>query len=60
VATERIEVGHGVHNRAYLQTKKVAMGHLLETVEAPSGVEAGMGGGLEMEGDVVRDVEEGR
>ena len=35
VGTERIEVGHGVHNRAYLVTKKVAMGHLLETVEAP-------------------------
>ncbi len=38
VGTERLEVGHGAHNRAYLQTKKVAMGHLLETVEAPSGV----------------------
>lgn len=44
VGTERIEVGHGVHNRAYLVTKKVAMGHLLETVEAP----------------VVSDEEEGR
>ncbi|WP_435739041.1 3,4-dihydroxy-2-butanone-4-phosphate synthase [Cellulosimicrobium sp. PMB13] len=36
-ATERIEVGHGEHNRAYLVTKKVAMGHLLETIEAPGG-----------------------
>jgi 3,4-dihydroxy 2-butanone 4-phosphate synthase/GTP cyclohydrolase II len=35
VGTERIEVGHGEHNRAYLVTKKVAMGHLLETVEVP-------------------------
>ncbi|MBD8077849.1 3,4-dihydroxy-2-butanone-4-phosphate synthase [Cellulosimicrobium arenosum] len=34
-ATERLEVGHGAHNHAYLVTKKVAMGHLLETVEAP-------------------------
>ncbi|MFC8923296.1 3,4-dihydroxy-2-butanone-4-phosphate synthase [Cellulosimicrobium sp. NPDC057127] len=48
VGTERLEVGHGAHNRAYLQTKKVAMGHLLETVEAPSGVLA------------EDDVEEGR
>lgn len=38
--TERIEVGHGEHNRAYLVTKKVAMGHLLETIEAPGGVGA--------------------
>jgi 3,4-dihydroxy 2-butanone 4-phosphate synthase / GTP cyclohydrolase II len=41
VGTERIEVGHGEHNRAYLVTKKVAMGHLLDTVEAPGGVEPG-------------------
>jgi 3,4-dihydroxy 2-butanone 4-phosphate synthase/GTP cyclohydrolase II len=39
--TERIEVGHGEHNRAYLVTKKVAMGHLLDTVQAPGGVEPG-------------------
>lgn len=53
VGTERLEVGHGAHNRAYLQTKKVAMGHLLETVVAPSGVLAG-------DEDVESDVEEGR
>ncbi len=41
VGTERIEVGHGEHNRAYLVTKKVAMGHLLETVEAPGGPGSG-------------------
>lgn len=35
--TERIEVGHGEHNRAYLVTKKVAMGHLLDTVQVPDG-----------------------
>lgn len=32
VDTERLEVGHGVHNHAYLLTKKVAMGHLLDTI----------------------------
>lgn len=37
VGTERIEVGHGEHNRAYLVTKKVAMGHLLDTVAVPDG-----------------------
>jgi 3,4-dihydroxy 2-butanone 4-phosphate synthase / GTP cyclohydrolase II len=42
VGTERIEVGHGEHNRAYLVTKKVAMGHLLDTVEAPDGVDTGI------------------
>ncbi len=41
VGTERIEVGHGEHNRAYLVTKKVAMGHLLDTVEVPDGVVLG-------------------
>lgn len=38
--TERIEVGHGEHNRAYLVTKKVAMGHLLDTVQVPDGIGA--------------------
>lgn len=37
VGAERIEVGHGEHNRAYLVTKKVAMGHLLDTVAVPDG-----------------------
>ena len=37
VGAERIEVGHGEHNRAYLVTKKMAMGHLLETVAVPDG-----------------------
>lgn len=33
IATERLEVGHGAHNHAYLVTKKVAMGHVLDTIE---------------------------
>ncbi|SDF50046.1 3,4-dihydroxy 2-butanone 4-phosphate synthase / GTP cyclohydrolase II [Cellulosimicrobium cellulans] len=41
VGTERIEVGHGEHNRAYLVTKKVAMGHLLDTVAVPDGPAVG-------------------
>lgn len=41
VGAERIEVGHGEHNRAYLVTKKVAMGHLLDTVAVPDGVVLG-------------------
>ena len=41
VGAERIEVGHGEHNRAYLVTKKVAMGHLLDTVAVPDGPAAG-------------------
>ena len=40
VGTERIEVGHGEFNRAYLVTKKVAMGHLLDTVQVPDGTVA--------------------
>lgn len=35
-ATRRIEVGHTPHNHAYLLTKKLAMGHVLDTVEAPA------------------------
>ncbi|ROS74515.1 3,4-dihydroxy-2-butanone-4-phosphate synthase [Cellulomonas sp. PhB143] len=30
VDARRLEVGHGVHNHAYLMTKKTSMGHLLE------------------------------
>lgn len=33
VDAHRLEVGHGEHNHGYLMTKKVAMGHLLDTVE---------------------------
>ncbi|MDF9877946.1 3,4-dihydroxy 2-butanone 4-phosphate synthase/GTP cyclohydrolase II [Cellulosimicrobium cellulans] len=54
VGTERIEVGHGEHNRAYLVTKKVAMGHLLDTVAVPEGaalVEPGEGLGVETKED---------
>ncbi|MDF2846304.1 MAG: ribB, partial [Oerskovia sp.] len=29
----RLEVGHGQHNHGYLMTKKVAMGHLLDSLE---------------------------
>ncbi|MFJ2297875.1 3,4-dihydroxy-2-butanone-4-phosphate synthase [Oerskovia paurometabola] len=29
----RLEVGHGEHNHGYLMTKKVAMGHLLDSLE---------------------------
>lgn len=32
VRATRLEVGHGRHNHAYLLTKKVAMGHLLDTI----------------------------
>ncbi|WP_265521250.1 3,4-dihydroxy-2-butanone-4-phosphate synthase [Oerskovia flava] len=32
VGSHRLEVGHGVHNHSYLLTKKVSMGHLLETI----------------------------
>ncbi len=52
VGTERLEVGHGSHNRAYLRTKKVAMGHLLETVEGDVEVD--------VRKDVQKNVEEGR
>ena len=34
--TRRIEVGHTPHNQAYLLTKKLAMGHVLDTVVAPA------------------------
>lgn len=33
VEAHRLEVGHGEHNHGYLMTKKVAMGHLLDTLE---------------------------
>ncbi|MBD7980591.1 3,4-dihydroxy-2-butanone-4-phosphate synthase [Oerskovia sp. Sa2CUA9] len=33
VDAHRLEVGHGEHNHGYLMTKKVAMGHLLDTLE---------------------------
>ncbi len=54
VGTERLEVGHGAHNRAYLVTKKVSMGHLLDTVAVPEGaglVEPGEGLGVETKED---------
>lgn len=31
--TRRLEVGHTTHNHAYLLTKKLAMGHVLDTIE---------------------------
>ncbi|GII99079.1 3,4-dihydroxy 2-butanone 4-phosphate synthase/GTP cyclohydrolase II [Sediminihabitans luteus] len=36
VDAARLEVGHGVHNHAYLVTKKTEMGHLLDTVVVAS------------------------
>ena len=34
--TIRLEVGHGPHNHDYLVTKKVHMGHVLDTVQVPT------------------------
>ena len=35
-STIRLEVGHGPHNHDYLVTKKVHMGHVLDTVQVPT------------------------
>ncbi|MBD5787513.1 GTP cyclohydrolase II [Cellulosimicrobium terreum] len=55
VGAERLEVGHGEHNRAYLVTKKVAMGHLLDTVVVPEGAAEPVGSGIEKVDEIVED-----
>lgn len=48
--TIRLEVGHGPHNHDYLVTKKVHMGHVLDTVQVP-GTPTAVQGAAEHEED---------